>query len=50
MIKTEIGEFGLSTCYDLRFPELYRKMAVMGAELFSWRPLGRSPGSKLGCC
>ena len=34
VIKTEIGAFGLSTCYDLRFPELYRKMAVMGAELF----------------
>lgn len=34
VVKTEIGTFGLSTCYDLRFPELYRKMAVMGAEMF----------------
>lgn len=34
VVKSEIGTFGLSTCYDLRFPELYRKMAVMGAELF----------------
>jgi predicted amidohydrolase len=34
VIKTEIGTFGLSTCYDLRFPELYRKMAVSGAEMF----------------
>lgn len=34
VIKTEIGTFGLSTCYDLRFPELYRKMAVVGAEMF----------------
>jgi len=34
VVKTEIGTVGLSTCYDLRFPELYRKMAVMGAEIF----------------
>lgn len=25
---------GLSTCYDLRFPELYRAQATLGAELF----------------
>ena len=34
MVDTELGKFGLSTCYDLRFPELYRRMAVMGAEVF----------------
>lgn len=34
VMKTELGVFGLSTCYDLRFPELYRKMATMGAEIF----------------
>jgi predicted amidohydrolase len=34
VVKTAIGTFGLSTCYDLRFPELYRQMAVMGAEMF----------------
>ncbi|MFQ5902335.1 MAG: carbon-nitrogen family hydrolase [Candidatus Binatia bacterium] len=34
VVRCEIGSFGLSTCYDLRFPELYRKMAVMGAEVF----------------
>lgn len=27
------GKIGLSICYDLRFPELFRKMAVQGAEM-----------------
>lgn len=34
VVDTEIGKLGLSTCYDLRFPELYRKMMEMGAEVF----------------
>jgi len=29
--KTPIGGVGLSICYDLRFPELYREMAARGA-------------------
>lgn len=45
---------GLSTCYDLRFPELYRKAVELGAELFlvvagwpfprvdAWRCLARA--------
>lgn len=32
--KTEIGKLGLTTCYDLRFPELYRKLVDQGAEIF----------------
>ncbi len=28
------GQVGLSTCYDLRFPELYRVQVSQGAELF----------------
>ncbi|GHS89696.1 hydrolase [Synergistales bacterium] len=31
---TEFGKMGLSTCYDLRFPEFYRKMMTDGAEFF----------------
>jgi len=29
-----LGRLGFSTCYDLRFPELYRCMALDGAEIF----------------
>lgn len=29
----ELGHLGLSICYDLRFPELYRKLVEEGAEI-----------------
>lgn len=32
---TPFGRLGMSVCYDLRFPELFRKMLDMGAEIFS---------------
>jgi len=32
--KTENIGFGLATCYDLRFPELFRRLALMGSEVF----------------
>jgi nitrilase len=31
---TPAGSLGLSVCYDLRFPELYRRMSAQGAVLF----------------
>jgi deaminated glutathione amidase len=30
---TPLGVLGLSVCYDLRFPELYRQLAAKGAEV-----------------
>ncbi|MCY7320329.1 MAG: carbon-nitrogen hydrolase family protein [Phormidesmis sp. CAN_BIN36] len=29
----ELGNLGLSVCYDVRFPELYRQLSQMGAEV-----------------
>ena len=31
--RTPLGVFGLSVCYDLRFPELYRQLTQEGAEV-----------------
>jgi len=33
IVQTELGTMGLSVCYDLRFPELYRALADKGAHL-----------------
>ena len=33
VVPTSLGKIGLSTCYDLRFPELYRKLMEAGAEI-----------------
>ena len=53
--SNQIGNWGLSVCYDLRFPELYRKLVAGGAEILSipsaftyttgqdhWQPLLRA--------
>ncbi len=34
VIPTELGNFGLATCYDLRFPEFFRRMVDQGADFF----------------
>ncbi|MGQ3892682.1 carbon-nitrogen hydrolase family protein [Legionella sp. CNM-4043-24] len=35
VVDTPVGRIGLSVCYDLRFPELYRQLVLKGAELLS---------------
>jgi len=35
VIATPAGMLGLSVCYDLRFPELYRQLAARGAQLLA---------------
>ena len=33
VVPTSVGRLGIAICYDLRFPELFRKMALEGAEI-----------------
>jgi predicted amidohydrolase len=33
VVTTGLGAIGLSICYDLRFPELYRRLVDLGAEI-----------------
>lgn len=33
LVETPIGKIGLSICYDVRFPSLYRRLAQAGAEI-----------------
>ena len=35
LIDTPVGRLGLSVCYDVRFPELYRYLSAAGAQLFA---------------
>lgn len=32
-VETELGHIGLAVCYDVRFPELFRRLAKQGAEI-----------------
>ncbi|MBU1343670.1 MAG: carbon-nitrogen family hydrolase [Proteobacteria bacterium] len=34
VVDTPFGKIGMATCFDLRFPELFRAMVDKGAELF----------------
>jgi nitrilase len=55
VIDTPVGRLGLAICYDLRFPELFRKLQQDGAQIFTlpsaftaitgrahWEPMLRS--------
>ncbi len=33
LVDTPAGRVGLSVCYDMRFPELYRRLSAAGAEI-----------------
>lgn len=35
LVQTPVGKVGLSVCYDMRFPELYRELLSLGAEIFA---------------
>jgi nitrilase len=35
VIDTPVGRLGLSVCYDVRFPELYRRLSAAGAQLLA---------------
>ena len=35
VLDTPAGRLGLSVCYDVRFPELYRTLSARGAQLFT---------------
>ncbi len=60
---TPLGKIGMATCYDLRFPELFRKMALEhGAQYFlitsawpqvrleAWNLLNRTRALENTCC
>jgi predicted amidohydrolase len=44
--RSELGTWGLSTCYDLRFPELYRAQVDQGVQLFL--VVGAWPQERIG--
>lgn len=61
-VETELGIFGMSICYDVRFPEIYRLMALKGAQVIfvpssftmptgkdHWEPLLRARAIENGC-
>ena len=62
LAETPFARIGMSICYDLRFPQLYRRLAQAGAELLTvpaafndttgaahWEPLLRARAIETGC-
>jgi nitrilase len=35
VVDTPAGKIGLSVCYDMRFPELYRQLSAAGAQILT---------------
>ncbi len=61
LAKTPIGAIGMTVCYDMRFPQLYRDLAQAGAEILTvpsafspvtgaahWEPLLRARAIETG--
>jgi len=36
VFETDFGRLGLATCFDMNFPEVWKKLAEQGAELVAW--------------
>ena len=50
VVDTPLAKIGLATCFDLRFPELFRRMVEQGAEMFLVAQPGRIRDWRPGSC